>query len=104
MAIIASHDEQGGGPNLRQGGVCQIRTAAARDDGADVRALCRSHKRGRGAGAGAEVTDGKMGGLRLLGEPVRGIDEPLCKQVDVKPQMGGVQVYRFLSGRKKIDQ
>jgi hypothetical protein len=65
--VVSSHDQQGGGLDARQSLPRQVRASAARDDrNRQLGALGRRDQRSGGAGAGAEIADRQLPGLRML--------------------------------------
>lgn len=66
--------------------------------------LCRRHEGGSGARAGAEVTDGKLAGGGLGGEPAGRRHETPGQQRDVEPEAAGPAVHGFVGDGEQIHQ
>jgi hypothetical protein len=81
LEIVPANDKQRGGPYPRQQRPSQIRTTASRDNrGNGVGALGRCCERGASAGAGTEIADAQMSGVRIFCHLVRDANEPLREQ------------------------
>src|SRR5687768_4145379 len=103
--VIAADDEQRRRLHERQSAGCEIRTAAARDDGPRPPGPFRRGNQRRGcARACAEVADWQRPQIGLFDRPIGGGDHAAAETLDIEPELTGELVHRFLFAGEQIQQ